>query len=60
MSKKCDRCGKELAKNVSLFSVNHEPPSEGRKYACWECLTLEERVRHMRYKPKETNDEQTR
>jgi DNA-directed RNA polymerase subunit RPC12/RpoP len=48
MRKRCDRCGKELRGNVALFSVNNKLPSEGRAYACWECLTQDERIRHMR------------
>lgn len=36
--------------NIALFSVNHKLPSEGREYACWECLTPSERARHMRVK----------
>ena len=51
MKMKCARCGKEVSKNVALFSINHKLPSEGREYACWECLSTEERVRHMSYKP---------
>ena len=57
MKRTCSRCGKEMGKNIALFSVNHKLPSEGREYACWECLTTEERVRHMSYAPKEVCDD---
>ena len=43
----CCRCGKKPTKNVALFSVNNLLPSQGRKYACWECMTVSERKRHM-------------
>lgn len=57
MKRTCSRCGKEMSKNIALFSVNHKLPSEGREYACWECLTTEERVRHMRNERKEGGDD---
>ena len=57
MKRTCSRCGKEIGKNIALFSVNHKLPSEGREYACWECLTTKERVRHMHHRPKEGCDD---
>ena len=57
MKRTCSRCGTEMGKNIALFSVNHKLPSEGREYACWECLTTEERVRHMHHRPKEDGDD---
>ena len=51
MKRKCQRCGKEMSVNVALFSVNNKMPSEGREYACWECLTPHERARHFHGKP---------
>ena len=57
MKKQCSRCGREMSKNIALFSINNKLPSEGREYACWECLTPHERARHMFNKPKEANDE---
>lgn len=57
MKRTCSRCGKEIGKNIALFSVNHKLPSDGREYACWECLTTEERVRHMHHKRNEGGDD---
>ena len=57
MKRTCSICGKEISNNIALFSVNHKLPSEGREYACWECLTTEGRVRHMRNERKEGGDD---
>ena len=56
MKMKCSRCGKELAANVALYSINNQLPRNGRKYSCWECLTTEERLRHWKNKPKQVGE----
>ena len=52
MSVECCRCGMKPKENIALFSVNNLLPGKGREYACWDCMTTEERARHMRQESK--------
>ena len=49
MSYECARCGRPLTETHAVYCVTPECiNTNARKYACWDCLTRDERKRKTR------------